>query len=71
MYISNLVSFGRFTIYRFKLACGVPNLHPEDPKLGGRDWSVERGTDTKTEHCPRVGRVNHPVIPQPKEEMIV
>ena len=62
---------GGLQIYRFKLASGVPNLHPEDTKLGGRDWSVERGTNTKAEHRPRVSRVNHTVIPQPTEEMIV
>src|ERR1700735_3691300 len=41
-------------------------LHPEQAEFTGFDRRVERGREAEPQHHPRLGRVDHPGIPQPR-----
>ena len=43
----------------------VPPSHPEHAKFGIWYRCVECGAQTQPQDCPSVGRIDHPVIPQP------
>src|SRR5688500_10843228 len=43
---------------------GAPTSHTEDTEAGVLDGGVERGRDRESEEAPRVGRVDHAVVPQ-------
>src|SRR5690349_15140618 len=44
--------------------------HPEDAEAGRLDGRVQRGGYTERQHHPRLGGIDHAVVPEPRARVI-